>query len=188
LFLLLLLVFSIAVSAQIGVKSFRKLENDMTARIDAPLSDQNGDICAIIKIVTTHTGFTFDCGQIGIVKIVHKPSEIWIYVPYGAKRISISHPLLGMLRDYLFPQPIERATVYELVLISGTVVTTVQETIVSQWLVITPYPPDAMIYLNEKFVKNGIYQAKLRPGTYTYRVEAPKYYSEAGKIEITEKK
>ena len=33
-----------------------------------PKKDQNGDLCAILKIVTTQKGFTFDCGQIGIVK------------------------------------------------------------------------------------------------------------------------
>ncbi|MEI6048962.1 MAG: PEGA domain-containing protein [Bacteroidota bacterium] len=188
LFLLLLLAFSMALFAQPAVKSFRRLPNDMDARVAAPLTDQNGDICAIIKVVTTQTGFSFDCGLVGIVKTLQKTSEIWVYVPYGAKRISISHPQLGFMRDYMFPQPIEKATVYELVLISGTVVTTVQETIVSQWLVITPEPPDAMVYLNEKFVKNGTYQAKLKPGSYTYRVEAPKYYTEAGKIEITDAK
>jgi hypothetical protein len=42
-----------------------------------------------------------------------------------------------------------------------------------------------MIYINEAFVKSGTYQAKLKPGIYNYRVESPKYHTEAGKIEIT---
>ena len=45
-----------------------------------------------------------------------------------------------------------------------------------------------MIYINEKFVKNGTYQAKLKPGSYTYRVEAAKYHTQAGKIEIADTK
>ncbi len=169
---------------ELSVKSFRKLENDLDARVNEPKKDQNGDLSAILKIVTTQKGFTFDCGQIGIVKTIQKPSEIWVYVPYGVKRLSIFHPQLGILRDYLFSETIEKASVYELVLISGTVTTTVQESIVSQWLVITPEPADALVYVDDKFVKNGIYQGKLKPGNHTYRVEGPLYHSEAGRIEI----
>ncbi|MEI6138070.1 MAG: SUMF1/EgtB/PvdO family nonheme iron enzyme [Mariniphaga sp.] len=174
--------------ADIGVKSFRKLENDLDARVNEPLKDQNGDICAIIKVVTTQTGFSFDCGQIGVVKTVPKTSEIWVYVPFGAKRITISHPQLGLLRDYLFQQAIEKATVYELVLTTGKVITTVDETIESQWLVINPEPADASIYINDLFVKSGAYQAKHKPGNYSYRIEAPMYHSDAGMVQISDVK
>ncbi|MDO9153613.1 MAG: PEGA domain-containing protein, partial [Paludibacter sp.] len=113
---LFLLAVIVNLSAEISVKSFRKLENDLDARVNAPLKDFSGDLSAIIKVVTTQTGFTFDCGSIGIVKTVNKSAEIWVYVPYGAKRITIMHPQLGQLRDWLFTQPIEKATVYEMVL------------------------------------------------------------------------
>ena len=173
---------------QISVKSFGKLENDLDARVNEPLKDFDGNICAIIKVVTTQTGFSFDCGQIGVVKTVPKTSEIWVYVPSGAKRITISHPQLGLLRDYLFPQPIEKASVYELVLTTGKVITTVDETIESQWLVINPFPADASIFINDLFVKSGAYQAKHKPGKYTYRIEAPLYHNEAGIVEISNAK
>ena len=174
--------------AEISVKSFRKLENDLDARVNAPIIDFNGDVSAIIKIVTTQTGFTFDCGQAGIVKTINKPSEIWVYVPFGVKRITIMHPQLGQLRDWTFTQPIEKASVYEMVLVTGKVITTVEETIESQWLVITPEPIDAAIYIDDAFVKTGTYQTKLKPGSYSYRIEAPLYHTEAGKIEITDAK
>ena len=67
-------------SAEISVKSFRLLEKDSTARILAPEKDFNGDISAIIKLVTTQSGFTFDCGSIGIVKTIKKPDGVWIYI------------------------------------------------------------------------------------------------------------
>lgn len=174
--------------ADISVKSFRKLENDLDARVNFPIKDFSGDVSAIIKVVTTETGFTFDCGQVGIVTTVNKPAEIWVYVPYGVKRITISHPKLGQLRDWFFTQPIEKATVYEMILTSGKVITTVDETIESQWLVINPVPVDAAIYIDNVFVKAGIYSAKYKPGSYSYRVEAPLYHTEAGKVEITESK
>jgi hypothetical protein len=186
---LLLVALTSSLFAEIGVKSFRKLENDLDARVNEPLKDQNGDVCAIIKIVTTQTGFSsFDCGQIGVVKTVQKPSEIWVYVPYGAKRITITHPQLGMIRDYFFTVPIEKATVYEMVLITGRVETTVVDEMTNQWLVINPEPSDAMIYVNDVYVKSGMYQAKVKPGTYNYRVELALYQSEVGKIQVTDAK
>ena len=97
--------------SQITVKSFRKLESDMTARYEAPKKDQNGDVCAVIKVVTTQTGFNWDSDGLGIIAAVPKVSEYWIYVPWGAKRLTIKHPQLGLLRDYLYPIPIEKATV-----------------------------------------------------------------------------
>ena len=150
--------------AQITVKSFRKLESDMTARYEAPKKDQNGDVCAVIKVVTTQTGFNWDSDGLGIVAAVPKVSEYWIYVPWGAKRLTIKHPQLGLLRDYLYPISIEKATVYELVLSTGKVVTTVEDEVIGQWLVINPEPAEAMVYINDKLVKTGSYQAKLKPG------------------------
>lgn len=181
-----LLIFSCfnSLFADISVKSFRKLESDLDARAHYPLTDQNGDVCAIIKVVTTQTGFLFDGGTMGIVKTVQKPAEIWVYVPWGLKRMTISHPQLGLLRDYMIPVSIEKATVYELVLVSGRVETTVVEEIASQWLVITPEPSAALVYINDEFVKTGEYMAKLKPGSYTYRVELPLYHTEAGKLEV----
>ena len=71
--LTILLLFAAATNlfAEISVKSFRKLENDLDARLSEAFKDQNGDLCAIIKVVTSQTGFNFDCGQIGIMKTVH---------------------------------------------------------------------------------------------------------------------
>ena len=140
--------------ADISVKTFRKLESDLDARVHHPLNDQNGDVCAIIKVVTTQSGFLFDGGTMGIVKTVPKNAEIWVYVPWGIKRLTITHPQLGLLRDYMIPMPIEKATVYELVLISGRVETTVIEEISSQWLVLTPEPANA-VNRNQKCSENG---------------------------------
>ena len=185
--LLFLTLFS-SLSAEISVKSFRKLENDMTARIDAKKIDQNGDVCAIIKVVTTQTGFIWEPDGLGIISAENKGGEYWLYVPYGAKRLTIKHPQLGVLRDYLYNIPIEKASVYEMVLTTGKVITTVEETIESQWLVITSEPTDAAIYIEDAFVKTGTYQTKLKPGSYSYRIEAPLYHTEAGKVEITDSK
>lgn len=52
---------------QLSVGSFTRMENDLTARIDAPKRDQNGDVCAIIKVVTNQTDFVWEPDALGIV-------------------------------------------------------------------------------------------------------------------------
>jgi hypothetical protein len=185
--LFLLLASFTTLSAQhINVESFTKLENDMDASVHHPKKDQNGEVAALIKIVTTETGFSFDGGSLGIVATEQKVAEIWVYVPRGAQRITIMHPKLGVLRNYAYPVPIEAATVYEMRLVTGRVETTViPAELESQWLLITAEPNTALIYLDDNFEATGILQKRLLPGTYTYRIENNLYHTEAGRIAVT---
>lgn len=186
LLVLLLHLSTLSVEAQnISVASFKSLPNDLDARVNFPMKDQNGDVCAIIKVVTTQTGFSFDSGQIGIFKTEQKSAEIWLYVPYGTKRLTISHPYLGTLRDYQIPLAIAKATVYELVLVSGKVKTIVEEGLLTIWLTIRSNPDGADIYIND--VLKGItpLPVKLTPGKYSYRIEKSLYHSGAGLLQIT---
>jgi hypothetical protein len=180
----LLILFPMVLLAQIEVKSFRKLETDPDARLNESKKDQNGDLCAIIKIPTTEKGFSFDIGQLAIQKVEYKTAEVWVYIPYGTKRITISHPQLGQKRDYPFEIPIEKATVYLMEIFIGKKNIIIEETIQNQWLVITTNPPDAAIYVNDQYAGSGEYQVKQKRGFYTYRVEAPMHHKEAGKVEI----
>ena len=101
-FIILFLLFAVGVNAQqIAVKSFRKLDSDLSARGREGRTDQNGDRCAIINVVTTENGLVFEPDALGLVGSVRKTGEIWLYVPYGAKRLTIKHDRLGVLRDYL---------------------------------------------------------------------------------------
>ncbi len=184
----LIFLSEVLVCQNIRVVSFRKLENDMSARVDAVKRDQNGDVCAIIKVVTTQSNFSFEGDGLGIVSAEQKVGEYWIYLPYGSKRLSIMHPQLGLLRDYIYPSPIERATVYELLITTGKVEIVVTEDDPGQFLVIIPEPADAIIFINDESVKSGEYQAKLNPGKYNYRVEAPLYHTEFGVVEIKDQK
>ena len=88
-------------TAQISVKSFRALPTDMTASsLEWKRTDQNGAVAALIKIVTSQTGFAFDGGTLGIVDSKQMVGEIWVWVPYGSRKITISHQQLGVLREY----------------------------------------------------------------------------------------
>ena len=186
--LFLFLIFRLTVLAQsISVSSFKLLDTDLTANTAGTMEmDQNGETAALIKVVTTQTGFSFDGGALGIVKTKQTPGEVWVYIPRGAKKISIKHPQLGVLRDYYFPCAIEAARTYEMVLISGEVRTIVKEKANSQYIVIQVSPANAIIEFDNEILPttNGYAQKFVKLGTYEYRVQAKDYHTTAGKVTI----
>lgn len=169
---------------KIQVTAFNRMETDVTARITAPQRDQNGEVCALIRIVTTEKDLMFEPDALGIVTRENKPGEIWLYIPRGARRISIMHDKFGVLRNYFYPDIIEKATVYEMEIQvgDGTQQTPVDSN--TQLIVMRPDPATADIYIDDDKVptENGLFTATMKKGTHTYRVEAPMYAPEAGII------
>ena len=105
----------------ISVMSFKLLEKDLTANLYGTQKlDQNGEKAALIKIVSMEKGFRFDGGSLGIVSTEEKQGETWLYVPPRIRKISISHQVFGILRDYYFPETIEGGRTYEMLLDIGT--------------------------------------------------------------------
>lgn len=122
--LLLLTMAVCGYAQQISVSDFHLMGDDQTAKAaETKEIDQNGEVAALIKVKTSQTGFTFDGGALGIVKTAQKKGEIWVYIPRGAKKITIKHPLLGVLRDYYFPTSIKAGLTYEMVLKTAEVET-----------------------------------------------------------------
>lgn len=187
-----MLICALILGAQnISVSSFRLLETDLTANTAGTMEhDQNGEVAALIKVVTTQTGFSFDGGSLGIVKTVQKPAEIWVYVPRGLKKITISHPQLGILRDYYLPMAIASAKTYEMVLIAGEVQTIVKQARNSQYVVFQLTPPNAFVELDGEVLatNEGTATKMMKFGTYNYRVQAPNYLPEAGNVTVNDPK
>jgi len=185
--LLFLLIFiNFCTFAQINVRSFKLLETDMDARVNGPKEDQNGEKCAIIKVVTTESGFNWDGGSLGIVAAVKKTGEYWVYVPRGAKKITISHEKLGVLREYAYPVAIQSASVYELVLTTAKVKTVIEEQeIVTVWLVINSTPEGADIYIDDQNSGQTPFARELTEGKHTYRIEKDLYHVEAGVVQLS---
>ncbi len=187
--LLVVLLFSTILSAQnIAVKSFSLLENDLTANTPGTIVyDQNGEKCSLIKIETTQTGFTFDVGFLGVVAVVEKPGEIWLYVPEKIHSITIAHPKLGILRDYEFGIQILKARTYLMQLTTGSVVTIVEEKLMKQYLMFRLEQKNAVVEVGgESWIPdaNGECRKLLSFGSYDYRVKAKDYHDEVGKVTL----
>ncbi len=188
LFLLFFLLINVGAFAQsISVKSFRALPMDMTASsLEGKKLDQNGEVAALIKVVTTETGFTFEGGALGVVDSQQRNGEIWVWVPRASRKITILHQHLGVLRDYSFPVVIEAERTYEMVLTTAKVETVVKEELRQQYLVFQITPKEAVLEVDEQIwpMTDGTARRFVQFGTYTYRVQAPNYYPDAGKVTV----
>lgn len=176
LLLLLSLPFFDAV-AQIEVESFRALPNDMTAKsLKGTKRDQNGKVCALIKVVTTETDFIFDGGSLGIVETAQKPGEIWVWVPPLSRKITISHAEYGVLREYNFNHyDIESGCTYELVLktpkIEPEPVLQVVEEPHKCILIINSDRIGDLIFLNDTIVGGTPLSIAVKSGQYEVKVK-----------------
>ena len=190
---LLLCLFAQGISAQeLSVKSFRLLENDLTANTHATMvKDKNGEVAALIKVVTTEQGFGFDGGMVGVVEVKQQLGEIWVYVPHGIKRITMKHAKYGILRDYYFPIPIEKARTYELVLTTPRKNNEKDDDIGGNFFILHTTPRDAVVYIDGKLQPHktdGSVSGFLPYGEHTYRVEAASHKPQEGTFIMSDEK
>lgn len=184
----LLILFCPILRAQsLSVESFRLLETDLTANTRGTMErDQNGEVAALIKVVTSETGFVFDGGMMGIVKTVQKTGEVWVYVPRAIQKITITHQQHGVLRDYFFPISVEGARTYEMVLRLPNAAP-VSNRNRAQFVVFNVKPQNAVILVdNEAHTLNseGQFSVRLNPGEHSYMVTAPSYETEVGTVTV----
>ena len=187
---LLLLSVGALMAQNIFVKSFKPLVGDMTTTSqEGKRIDQNNEVAALIRVVTSETGFAFEAGAMGVVDTKQKVGEIWVWVPRGSRRISIMHQQLGILRDYRYPVEIEADRTYEMVLTTAKVETLVKEEVRMQYLVFQITPPNAVLTVNDELWEvstNGTAMQFVDFGTYTYRVQAKGYHPDAGKVTVND--
>lgn len=170
----------------LAVQSFRMDETDLTANTaGTTVIDQNGNKCALIKVETTLRGFTFDAGTLGVVKTENHVGEVWVYVPEGVKRLSIFHEDYMPIRDYDLGMMLRRARTYVLRL-SASQQQAAEEAPTSQFVIFQVSPANATIELNGEIlpVHNGSATKMMPFGSYDYRVQAPDYMPQAGKVVV----
>ena len=180
---------------KMSVADFRLEEKDMTANTTGTMKmDKNGEKAALIKIETTEKDFLFDVGSLGVEAIEWQneqhPAEIWLYVPFGVKTITIQHPVLGSITSYDLGQSLKRAKTYRLVLTTSEV-----NQLVLDYDNLLPFhfdifPPEASVVLNGVTLKKSNVQQftdTLPAGKHNYRINAEYYYPESGTFMLDEK-
>ena len=174
---------------EMSVKDFYLSETDLTANLQGTMVlDQNGNPCALIKVETTLDDFSFDVGTLGVTDVRRVAGELWVYVPYGIKKITISHPKLGVIRDYVFNTRIEKGRTYVLRLNTPIASRTFNKSKKGD-LSIQVYPTDASVELNDVLLKNesqGSYSTACYFGIWDILVEAPRYHSQRIQVDIND--
>lgn len=165
--------------SKMSVSDFYMDIKDPTANLEGTMVyDQNGDKCALIKIKTTEKGFNFDTGSLGVIKSdENHTAEVWVYIPHGARRITISHKDLGQI-TYEFPIQIEKGRTYVMKLTSDRVFTATFDDKHSQRLILHITPRVATVKMNGAIenVSNGVLDKTYSFGRYRYVITADKYH------------
>lgn len=185
-----LFILSWSIFAQnIVVESFVHIETDLTANLEGTtVFDQNGEKCALIKVRSNPPtkDFIFDVGQLGIQEVRYDGPDIWLYVPYGVRRITIKHSQLGVLDDYDLGISVKKASTYILTLRVGSIQTVIEDEIRQQYLMFTVEPKDALVEVDNEVweVTDGSCAKLLNFGTYEYRIRSQYYHDEVGKVTL----
>lgn len=177
-----------AVAQTMSVAGFEERPMDMDARVTHPVTDPNGQTCALIKVETTQTGFGFDTGVIQVVKTEQKIGEVWVYVQPRVKKITIMHQDYEPVRDYYFPTgALKEATVYLLKLrTAGAPLQAASTQQHSGFLIINSETQGAEVWLNNESTGEVTpFRRKLAIGDEVpYRLSLPLYHDEAGMVTV----
>lgn len=170
-----------------SVVEFKPDESDLTANTAGTIVlDQNGDKCALIKIETTEFGFSFDVGSLGVVKTEQHTGEVWLYIPEGVKRLSISHPKLEKIRDYDLGMSVKKARTYIMKLHTMKPATDLGRMGVID---IKATPTGSEVFIDDISVgKSPMSFSKLIPGKHKVTIRHEGYYDFESIVDITDEK
>jgi formylglycine-generating enzyme required for sulfatase activity len=182
LLLTLLLLSAFANAQNVSIVSFKLDEKDNSAQ-ESELFDQNGEVCALIKIVTDATGFSFDVGSLGVTAVQEHDGETWLFVPFGIKKITLHHQDLGSC-EFPIPIVVESGKTYRMVLATSAAAKEVTE----QELEIKCSPVSTTLYIDDvdMELKDGELTTHLSLGVHSYSAEAPNYIPQSGTLELKE--
>ena len=144
-----------------------------------------GNPCALIKVESTDDDFIFSVGMLGVTERKREGGEIWIYVPFGVRKLTVSHPKLGILRDYPFPCPIEQGRTY-ILKFNGLFSARVYDSSQKQKLVLQVHPDTAKVQINGITMNtpNGLLEQEFSFGVYDVTVSASRYHTIEKTIEV----
>ena len=76
--------------------------------------DADGTPCSVLRMETAESGWTFEAGLDGIVDVVYGRRCIYVYVPSGARTLSVARPGFAPLRDWAVPVSLEPGMTYRM--------------------------------------------------------------------------
>lgn len=163
-FLLFFLTFcGIRIVAQdFKVENFRENLTDLSS-VMSGIKDLNNRDAALLRFSVRDNKFEFE-PNLGTLKQEKVTGEVRLFIPEGTKRITIRHPQLGVLRDYIIEVPIKSRSTYDadivitnkeyLVALFGKNEIIVQDTIFEDST--TPIEEDTLYVEDTKFVEDSI--------------------------------
>ncbi len=202
-FLFLLMFCGLALIAQdFEIVSVESLPLDMSAREEIH-TDHNNRQCALLRIATQNIApnqrelFNFipDYGS-EMVQRATRDGEIWLWVSPGLKYLRVKHRDWGQYELRLIDHVarVEALHTYK-VTIKGTLVMALQEqnnnSPTQQYLVFQLSPTNAMLEVDGQLwevAPDGTAMKFVNFGTYSYRVQAPNYLPETGKVTVDDPK
>ena len=112
-FLILFLLQGVCAVAQVRISDFKlAVEDGAASDVRTSFLDPDGCLCAVLKLETRQTGWTFDAGLAGIMDTRYETGVIWLYVPASARKLTVAHKEYGILRDWSFPVSLEPGRTY----------------------------------------------------------------------------
>ncbi|MCM1366947.1 MAG: PEGA domain-containing protein [Prevotella sp.] len=176
----------------LNVKSFELRKYDKSAERAGVKNNARGDMAALIKIPTNEKGFSFDVGYQEVLRVEEQsathPGEIWLFVPAGVKRISITHPRLGKISKYDMGMTLQPGATYLLKLEGTTSAysSALANSNATQKLIAHLTPAESHVEINGRVYNSdgeGTVEVELPLGSYEYTVTADKFHPEQGTVE-----
>ena len=168
---------------------------DLDASAYYPETDENDNICALLKVTTTNplnNELVLEVGGLGVTKRVEQPNgEIWFYLPAQVKNLHFS------CYGYTKPAPVvakfKPGKVYRLTIHTDATFQTVQNAVINvAFLKIILNTEGAVVSLGRTVecemisrpLEGKVFSERLNYDTYYYKVEHPLYETLSGKVEV----
>ena len=198
-----LLTAAQTISAQrtsIKVQSFEANDTDLSYNTSRQKEDNNGNLCALIIVHTSVSGFTFSAGsafcETDGPELDNGENLYFVHIAKGTKKMTIRNDKYGKPLDFDFNTRLQEKT-YDMFLKTGDVVVISNDYVEKQWTLIDVTPlsavPFAMVEISTATVdkdpnqqtmtpvalnSNGHLEKQLEVGTYWIKVSAGNEYGE----------
>lgn len=177
---------SLLSAQELTVENFELLPTDLTAKI-ADKKDLNGDVSAMVKIFVAQPSISVpEAMRLGEIESP-APSEFWVFVPAGSRRIQINAAGYLPLR-FAFPEPLETMRTYVLRLSLPERAAEAREPeLTSNFLALTVSPKNATVLVDNmpRSCYEGTLALELALGNHDFQISAPMYHTRRGEFAIT---